>query len=93
MRRSTTRETSTAPSAKQAAFVANGSAMPTANRNAPIGGASSWFVSRNAPCIRAFAMPRSSRATRPGSSVLLAESAKVSAVPSDEQGDQDDARC
>ena len=49
---------------------------------APIGGATSWFVRRNAPCIRALAMPRSSRATRPGSSVLLAASAKVSAVPS-----------
>ena len=36
----------TAPSAKQAAFVANGRAIPTANRNAPIGGATSWFVSR-----------------------------------------------
>ena len=77
----TTRETSTAPSAKHAAFVANGRAIPAANRNAPIGGVRSWFVSRNAPCIRALAMPRSSRATRPGSSVLLAESANVSAVP------------
>ena len=76
-----TRETSTAPSAKQAAFVANGRAMPTANRNAPIGGKSSWFVKRNAPCIRAFAMPRSSRLTRLGINVLLAESANVSAVP------------
>ena len=47
----TTRETSTAPSTKQTAFVANGSAMPTANRKAPIGGATSWFVSRNAPCM------------------------------------------
>ena len=36
--------------------------MPAANRKAPIGGATSWFVSRNAPCIRALAMPRSSRA-------------------------------
>ena len=55
--------------------------MPAANRKAPIGGTRSWFVRRNAPCIRAFAMPRSSRATRLGISVLLAESAKVSAVP------------
>ena len=51
----TTRDTSSAPSTKQMAFVANGRAMPTANRNAPIGGATSWFVSRKAPCIRAFA--------------------------------------
>ena len=76
-----TRETRTAPSTKQTAFVANGSAMPVANRNAPIGGATSWFVSRKAPCIRELARPRSSRATRPGRNVLLAESAKVSAVP------------
>ena len=33
------------------------------------------------PACRALAMPRSSRATMPGRSVLLAESAKVSAVP------------
>jgi MFS family permease len=61
-----TRDTRSAPSAKQAAFVANGSAMPAAKRKAPIGGVSSWFVSRKAPCIRAVAVPRSSRATRPG---------------------------
>ena len=36
----------------------------------------------NAPCIRALATPRSARATMPGRSVLLAESAKVSAAPS-----------
>ncbi len=77
----TTRETRTAPNTKHTAFAANGSAMPVANRNAPIGGATSWFVRRKAPCIRALAMPRSSRATRPGRSVLLAESANVSAVP------------
>ena len=53
-------------------------------------GATSWFVSTNAPCIRALAMPRSSRATSPGSSVLLAESAKVSAVPRMNSDDQDD---
>ena len=78
----TTREISTAPSAKQTAFVANGSAIPTANRNAPIGGATAGSRSRTAPCIRALATPRSSRRTRPGSRVLLAESANVSAVPS-----------
>ena len=33
------RDIRTAPSRKQAAFVANGSAIPIANRNAPIGGA------------------------------------------------------
>ena len=77
----TTRDTRSAPRTKQAAFVANGRAMPAAKRNAPIGGATSWFVSTKAPCIRALAMPRSSRATRPGSRVLLAESANVSAVP------------
>ncbi len=76
-----TRDTSSAPRANAAAFVANGSAMPIANRNAPIGGATSWLVSTNALCILAFAMPRSSRATRLGRSVLLAESANVSAVP------------
>ena len=61
--------------------MANGRAMPAANRKAPIAGAMSWFINTNAPCIRALAMPRSSRATIPGSKVLLAESAKVSAVP------------
>ena len=77
----TTRETRSAPRAKAAAFAANGRAMPAANRNAPIGGATSWLVSRNPPWSRALAIPRSSRVTRPGSSVLEAESAKVSAVP------------
>ncbi len=57
-----TREMSNAPSAKPAAFAANGMAGPTANRNAPTGGRSSWFVRTNVPCIRALAMPRSSRA-------------------------------
>ena len=63
------------------AFAANGIAIPVAKRNAPIGGATSWFVRRKAPCIRALARPSSSRSTRPGRKVLLAESANVSAVP------------
>ena len=37
----TTRDTRIAPNTKQTAFVANGRAMPVANRNAPIGGATS----------------------------------------------------
>ena len=55
--RSTTRDDEQRAEREAAALVANGSAMPTANRNAPIGGATSWFVSRNAPGSRAFAMP------------------------------------
>ncbi len=80
--RSTTREISTAPNAKHTALVAKGSAMPAANSTAPIGGASSWFVSRNAPSSRALAIPRSSRRTSRGTRLLLPTSAKVSAVPS-----------
>src|SRR6478672_6655712 len=76
------REIRTAPRRKQAAFVANGRAIPIVNRNAPIGGPTSWFVSSIEPWIRAFPSPRSSRLTRLGRSVLLAESAKTSAVAS-----------
>ena len=79
---SRTRRIITAPSAKQAASVANGSAMPAANRNAPIGGAISWFVSSTPPVMRAFAMPRSSRRTIRGRMLWPPMSANVSAVPS-----------
>ena len=67
--------------------------MPAANRNAPIGGATSWFVSRNAPCIREFAEAqvlagdeaRDERAARRvGERLGRAE---------DEQRDEHDARC
>src|SRR5919112_3854918 len=78
----TIRETRTAPRPKAIAFTPNGNAMPTANRNAPNGGVRSWFTRRSAAFWRALAMPRSSAATRLGMSVLLAASAKVSAVPS-----------
>src|SRR5215218_6262679 len=76
-----TRVISTAPSAKQAASVANGNAIPAANRNAPIGGATSWFVSRTLPWRRAFAIPRSSRRTSRGRMLPPPTSANVSAVP------------
>ena len=48
---------SSAPSAKQAASAANGRAIPTTNRAAPIGGAMSWLVSSTPPERRAFATP------------------------------------
>ncbi len=79
--RTTMRDTSTAPRAKQAAFAVNGSAIPTANRNAPIGGVSSWFTRMSAPWSRALAMPRSRGRTRRGSRLLLLTSANVSATP------------
>ena len=77
----TTREINSAPSAKAIALIPKGTAMPMANRNAPIGGPTSWLSSTNAPCMRELPMPRSSRCTTLGRSVLLAESANVSAVP------------
>ena len=47
------RETNTAPSRNATALVANGIAIPMANRNAPIGGPTSWLSVMYAPCIRA----------------------------------------
>src|SRR4051794_4165389 len=60
----------------------NGRAIPIANRNAPIGGATSWLVRSTDPVIRAFAIPRSSLGTRRGRMLALPMSANVSAVPS-----------
>ena len=58
------------------------SACPTANRNAPSGGPTSWLTVTNPAMIRLFASARSSRCTSIGTSVLDALSANVSAVPS-----------
>ena len=80
---------SSAPSAKQAASAANGRAIPTTNRAAPIGGAMSWLVSSTPPERRAFAMPRSSRRTSRGRRLPPPTSANVSAVPEQEQRDED----
>ena len=77
----TTRVTSNPPSAKHAALAANGNANPTLNMNAPIGGPSSWLVRRNELVRRALPTPRSSRLTTRGRRLLLATSAKISAVP------------
>src|SRR4029079_660309 len=56
--------------------------MPMANSRAPIGGASSWFVSNTPPDSRALATPRSSRLTRRGRTLWPPMWANVSAVPS-----------
>ena len=59
----------------------NGHTVPTAKRNAPRGGPTSWLVVRNPACSRALPTPRSSRGTSIGSSVPLALSANTSATP------------
>ena len=56
--------------------------MPATNRNAPIGGPISWFMSRYPPWSRAFASPIDARGTSRGSRLVEARSANVSAVPS-----------
>ena len=81
-RRMTTREISTAPMQAVTAFTENGSAMPSAKRNAPIGGDSSWPASKYEPWRRALAMPRSTRGTIPGRMLPAARLAKTSAVES-----------
>ncbi len=73
---------SSAPRANPAASATNGSAIPIANSRAPMGGASSWFVTRTPPASRALATPRSSRRTSRGSTLCPPMSANVSAVPS-----------
>ena len=92
-----TRLTRTAPSAKQAASVANGIASPIANRAAPIGGTTSWLVSRIAPWMPGVRDAEVLAARRGSGRRLLAESANVSAVPSTNRasrtiGDADAAR-
>ena len=75
------RATSSAPSATQSTCTKNGHTVPTAKRNAPTGGPTSWLVVRNPACSRALPTPRSSRGTSIGSSVPLAVSANTSATP------------
>ena len=85
----TTRLTSSAPKTKHTAFVANGMAMPVANRKAPIGGATSWFVRRKAPCIRALAIPRSARAHHARQERAAGRVGERLGRTQDEQGGQD----
>ena len=85
-----TRVTSTAPSAKQAALVANGRAMPTVNRKAPIGGPTNKFVSRNEPWRRALPIPRSLARYDAGQQAAAAHVGKDLRGPEDEQRQQHD---
>lgn len=78
---STTRDTSTTPRAIRIAWVRNGQADPTANRNAPSGGPPSWYAVRNPACSRALPMPRSLLLTSIGSRVRVAAVLNASAVP------------
>ena len=81
-RGSTIRLISTAPIATSTAWLTNGSAMPSANSAAPIGGPTSWLIVTSPAWSRELATARSSRRTSIGSRVWAALSANTSAVES-----------
>ncbi len=76
------REMSSAPSSTNTAWVANGHAIPTANRAAPIGGPASWLTVMNPIWSRALAMREVVAVHDHRQQRDEALSANVSAVPS-----------